>query len=401
MKRTVFLLLSMMLLATLQAFPKETEGKLSISGRVTDADGKPLTGAYVVIENTKLGTSTGRDGTYILTLRKGGIYRLTASFVGFATEVAEVEVMGDAIVNFTLSQESYLAEEVVVSATRASSKMPIAQTTLGAEQIAELKKGFDIPYLLEMLPSVVATSEGGTGVGNTSFRIRGTDMSRINVTVNGIPLNDPESQAVFWVNMPDFANSVDNVQVQRGVGTSTQGAGAFGATVNFQTITLNPQPFVSSEVLAGSFNTFQASVKAGTGMIKDMFSFETRYSRITSDGYIDRGWSDQQSLFFTGARHAVKSLLRFNIIHGIQHTGITWEGTPGYMLQDDRRYNPAGYMGTDENDMPKFYPNESDNYRQTHFQLLYSYQLSQNLSFNLAGFFCGWPGILRAIQAKT
>ena len=225
-------------------------------------------------------------------------------------------------------------------------------------------------------------------------------MSRINVTVNGIPLNDPESQAVFWVNMPDFANSVDNVQVQRGVGTSTQGAGAFGATVNFQTITLNPQPFVSSEVLAGSFNTFQASVKAGTGMIKDMFSFETRYSRITSDGYIDRGWSDQQSLFFTGARHAVKSLLRFNIIHGIQHTGITWEGTPGYMLQDDRRYNPAGYMGTDENDMPKFYPNESDNYRQTHFQLLYSYQLSQNLSFNLAGFFVDGQGFYEQYKRK-
>jgi len=400
MKRTIFLLLSTMLLAMLQAFPKDTEGKLSISGRVTDADGKPLAGAYVVVENTKLGTSTGRDGTYMLTLRKGGFYRLTASFLGFATEATEVEVMGDATINFTLSLESYLAEEVVVSATRASSKMPIAQTTLGAEQIAELKKGFDIPYLLELLPSVVTTSEGGTGVGNTSFCIRGTDMSRINVTVNGIPLNDPESQAVFWVNMPDFANSVDNVQVQRGVGTSTQGAGAFGATVNFQTITLNPVPFASAEALAGSFNTYQTSMRAGTGMIKDMFSFETRYSKILSDGYMDRGWSDHQSLFFTGARHTAKSLLRFNIIHGTQHTGITWEGTPGYLLEDDRRYNPAGYMGTDENEMPKFYPNESDNYRQTHYQLLYSYQISQNLSFNLSGFWVDGRGFYEQYKRK-
>ncbi|MDY0200751.1 MAG: TonB-dependent receptor [Tenuifilaceae bacterium] len=392
MKKIALLALTVMLTLLSSATPYEGEASFKITGKVLDEHGEPLAGAVVSIQNTLLGTSAQIDGSYRLGLRKTGSYVLTASFMGYGNVTKTVTVDNDTQVNFSLTPEAIMSEAVVVSSTRASSRMPIAQTNINAEELQKQKSGFDIPYLLEMTPSVVAVSEGGTGVGNSSFRIRGTDISRINVTVNGIPLNDPESQAVFWVNMPDFANSVDNIQVQRGVGTSSQGAGAFGATVNFQTSTLNPEPFASGEVMAGSFNTIKTSVKAGTGLIKNLFSFETRYSKIKSDGYIDRGWSNHQSLFLTGALHTEKSLLRLNLIHGIQHTGITWEGTPSNMLENNRRYNPAGYMGDDENGIAQFYSNESDNYTQNHYHLIYSRQLIENLSLNVTGFWITGDG---------
>lgn len=386
MKKLVLLLF--VSLCTLYAQPNgvEAEGVFKVYGKVIDAEGNPLAGAVVIVRNSMIGTSTDSKGLYEINLRRTGDYSIVASFMGYADEVSQVFIDSDTQIDFSLSPESIMGEAVIVSATRASSKMPIAQTSISSEELERNKAGFDIPYLLEMVPSVVAVSEGGTGVGNTSFRIRGTDMTRINVTVNGIPVNDPESQGVWWVNMPDFANSVDNIQIQRGVGTSTHGAGAFGATVNFQTVTLKPEPFALGEVMAGSFNTFRTSVKAGTGLINKRFSFETRYSKITSDGYIDRGWSDHQSLFFTGAWHTANSLLRFNVIHGEQHTGITWEGTPSYMLNNNRTYNPAGYMGDDENINPLFYPNESDNYLQNHYQLVFSHQFSNDFKVNLAGY---------------
>ena len=313
MKKLVLLLLLMQLVWPAHPSPIEAEGVYKVYGKVLDFDGKPLAGAVVVVEGTLLGTSTSTNGAFSLTLRRIGNYNLTASFMGYGKQTVEVYVDADTQVNFSLEPESIMGEAVIVSATRANSRMPIAQTNINSEELERNKSGFDIPYLLELIPSVVAVSEGGTGIGNTAFRIRGTDMTRINVTVNGIPLNDPESQGVWWVNMPDFANSVDNVQVQRGVGTSTHGAGAFGATVNFQTKTLNPEPFASGEAMAGSFNTFRTSVRAGTGLINERFSFETRYSTVKSDGYIDRGWSDHRSLFLTGAWHSANSILRFNL----------------------------------------------------------------------------------------
>lgn len=385
MKKILTVLVAI-LLAVPVALHAERDDAIRITGRVVDEHENPLPWAVVAVENSMIGTTTQSDGSFTLNLRKQGNYTITASFMGYGKASQIIAVVDNAQLLFTLHPQAIMGEEVVITSTRADSRMPIAQTTMDAEELEAQKNGFDIPYLLQLLPSVVSVSEGGTGLGNTSFRIRGTDMSRINVTVNGIPLNDPESQSVFWVNMPDFANSVDNVQVQRGVGTSTQGAGAFGATVNFQTTTLTPEPFASAEVMGGSFNTLKTSFKAGTGLINDRFSFETRYSKILSDGYIRGGWSDHQSLFFTGAWHTEKSLLRMNFIRGEQHTGITWEGTPGYMLQVDRRYNPAGYMGDDSEGNPLFYPNESDNYNQNHYHLIFSHQLNRSLWINATGF---------------
>ncbi len=356
-------------------------GGFSIGGRIADSNGNPLVGATVVVDNTLLGVSSGKDGSFVINRLKSGNYTLVVSYMGYDTKKVDVTVNDNVYVNIILNESSLMCEEVVVSATRASTRMPIAQSTMDKEMVRASNTGFDVPYLLEMLPSVVATSEGGTGIGNTTLRIRGTDHTRINVTINGIPLNDAESQGVYWVDLPDFASSVDNVQVQRGVGTSTNGAAAFGATVNFQTVTLNPEPFAAVDLFAGSYNTQKISGRVGTGLVNSKFSFEGRYSQLQSDGYIERAGSDHKSMFFTGAWHGTKNLVRFNIIHGEEHTNIMWNGTPSYMLKTNRRFNPAG-LYTDENGITQHYEDEKDNYWQTHYHLISSHALTENLTLN-------------------
>ena len=368
-----------------------TNESYQIKGRVTDENRSPLIGASVVLENTLQGCTTDSYGNYSMRKVKSGVYTLSVSFIGFEKKSLELNVDKDLTIDISLTPSSILGEEIVVNATRASSRMPIAQTSMSKEEIKKTSVGLDIPYLLEMTPSVVATSEGGTGIGNTAFRIRGTDMSRINVTVNGIPLNDPESQGVYWVDLPDFTSSVDNIQVQRGIGTSTNGAAAFGASVNFQTTTLSPEPFTNIDLQAGSFGSWRTAAKIGTGLLNKKFSFEGRFSQLKSDGYIDRGTSDDRSIFLTGAWHTSKSLLRFNLIHGEEHTGITWTGTPGYMLDSIRTYNPEGvYKDTSGN--THYYRDQKDNYTQTHYQLIYSNQLTNSISLSSALFWVKGAG---------
>lgn len=354
----------------------------TLSGRVVDKNGEPLVGASVMLEKTLLGTSTALDGKFRFDRLPAGTYTLVVSYLGYDTEKTKVVLDANREVEVTMSQSALWCDDVIVSATRASDKMPIAHSSMNREQIAGTNNGFDIPFLLELMPSVVASSEGGTGFGNTALRIRGTDPSRINVTVNGVPLNDAESQGVYWVDLPDFASSVNNLQVQRGVGTSTNGAAAFGATVNFQTVSLNPEPFAAFDMLAGSYNTFKATAKVGSGLIGKHFSFEGRFSQLHTDGYIRRAGADHRSMFLTAAWHTEKSLVRFNLIHGEEHTAITWEGTPDYMIDVDRRYNPAGEY-TDSQGNTRYYDDQKDNYWQTHYQLLSSIQLTRSLRLNI------------------
>lgn len=381
MKKIALLLLLQLMGVWLFAGQIESIETFHISGRITDENGSPLVGATVTIENSLQGTTSSLDGSYLIKKLKSGVYTISVSFIGFEQKSVEVNLDKDLVLDFVLKTSSILGEEIVVSATRASSRMPIAQTTMSKEDIRKTSVGQDIPYLLEMMPSVVATSEAGAGIGNTALSIRGSDMSRINVTVNGIPLNDAESQGVYWVDLPDFTSSVDNVQVQRGIGTSTNGAGAFGATINFQTATLSHEPFTNIDLQSGSFGTWRTSAKVGTGLIDNRFSFEGRFSQLKSNGYIDRGTSDDRSMFLTGAWHTSKSLLRFNLIHGEEHTGITWTGTPGYMLDSIRTYNPEGVY-LDPQGKTHYYKDHKDNYTQTHYQLIYSNQLSSQFSLS-------------------
>ncbi|MDR2887059.1 MAG: TonB-dependent receptor [Bacteroidales bacterium] len=355
-----------------------------VRGKVTDSEGNPLPGATVAVENTFIGTSTGVDGSYaVYGLAKGASYTVTYSFIGYETVSETVEWQEDAVKNVTLPVRRYLTDEVTVVATRAGGLAPLAYTAVKAEELRKMNTAFDLPYLLSLTPSFVETSESGNGIGYTGLRIRGTDGNRINVTIDGIPLNDAESQQVFWIDLPDIASSVDNIQVQRGVGTSSNGAGAFGATISMQTANTGDKPFAEISSSAGSFNTFKNVVSAGTGLINNRLAFQMRYSDISSDGYVMRTGSKHKSWFMSGTYKTAKSLLKANIIMGEQHTGIGWWGLPKDSLNADRRYNPAGEY-TDEAGAKQYYNNESDNYIQNHYHLIYSRKLSNAMTLNTA-----------------
>ena len=375
MKRVIGLLV-------LQLLCISTIANTFIHGVITDSGGAPLIGANVVVEGTYAGTSTNADGEFQLSLQNGN-YTLRVSHMGYETIFTEVEVKGETRKDFSLKRLSYMADEVIVSATRAHSKVPVAYTNVSREEIENRDFGQDVPFMLSLTPSFVASSDAGTGIGYTGFRIRGSDMNRINITLNGIPLNDSESHGVWWVNMPDMASSIENIQIQRGVGTSSHGAGAFGASLNLQTSSLNQNSYGEIISSAGSFNTLRNTVKVGSGLINDRFTLDARLSRITSDGYIDRASSDLKSFFISGGIHNEKSIFKVNIFSGQEKTYQAWYGVPSDMLEINRRYNYAGIY-TDEQGETAYYDNEIDNYQQDHFQMFYSRELTSELNFNTA-----------------
>lgn len=382
MKTKPFLIAVICIFYFLQAFGLQ-EGKYFVKGRITDENGSPMAGAAVTVVNAIAGTISDNDGLYFLKLNKPGIYRLKYSFTGYEQVIREADVHQSLVIDIILSPRFTRMEDVIVSATRAGEKTPVTYSTVAGDEIRKSNLGQDLPYLLTLTPSLVETSETGTGIGYTSLRIRGTDGSRINVTIDGIPLNDAESQQVFWVDLPDLASSVDNIQVQRGVGTSLNGSGAFGASVNMQTKSPENQAFTEINASAGSYNTFKNTITAGTGLISDRFSLQMRYSDLKSDGYIKRTGVDNSAFALTGTWKNAKSVLKANFMTGTEHTGISWWGVPEEMLAIDRRYNPAGEY-TDEYGITRFYNNESDNYRQNHYQLIYGRTINEYLSLHSA-----------------
>ena len=272
--------------------------------------------------------------------------------------------------------------EMVVSATRANRRTPTTFTNLNALEVGRIMVMPEIPTAIGFSPSVVMTSENGAAIGNQSFRVRGSDATRTNVTFDGVPINDGESQAVFWANMPNLTSSLQTMQIQRGVGTSANGAAAFGATLNMQALQPAIDPYGQASIAYGSFNTLKLNVAAGTGRSSRGWNADMRYSFGTTDGYVDNGFTDQHSLFFTGGYSSSQRIVRMNVFHGDQRTGISWEGVPeAEFLAGNRRYNPSGWY-TDSKGNRVRYHNETDNYRQTHVHLHYTEQLSERLRFN-------------------
>lgn len=272
--------------------------------------------------------------------------------------------------------------EVIVSATRVSGRAPIAFSNMSAVQIKENNAARNIPYILETMPSVVAFSEDGSGVGNTSLRIRGTDATRINVTLNGMPLNNPESQEVYWVNIPDISNSLQSIQVQRGVGSSTNGSAAFGASISLKSQGAKPEAYGEASTAIGSYNTFTSTIAAGSGILKNGLSLDARYSRVTGDGYIRNGSVNHRSAYAALSYYNDNQLFKLSYLNGIQHTGITWEGISPEQMKIDRRYNPAGQFYDSAGNV-HYYDNETDNYYSNIVQFTYSNVLSEQLSLNI------------------
>src|SRR5450432_260914 len=296
---------------------------------------------------------------------------------------------------------------VEITGVRAGDKAPFTKVEIGIKEIDKRNNGQDLPFILNQTPSVVVGSDAGNGIGYTGISIRGTDASRINMTLNGIPYNDAESQSIYFVDLPDFASSTNSIQIQRGVGTSSNGAGAFGASMNFFTNIFQPTPYAEFNNSFGSFNSWKNTLKAGTGLIGGHFTTDIRLSRISSDGFIDRATSDLKSVYFSTAYVSKKTSLRFNIIMGSEKTYQAWNGIPEAKLYGDsaalqQEYlNNSGYAGalynTTADSANLFqanrrtynyftYQNQTDNYKKDHYQLFFNQEISSSLSSSVAAF---------------
>jgi len=376
------LLLFACFIMPLLAFPQ-----FSIKGTIIDSlAGTSLPGAHIVISNSFTNAVTDVNGHFEINKLNQGNYQISVSYLGYKTESRTINLTKDLEIVVLMKPLAIMEDEVVISATRAGKNSPKTYEQLGQKEIRGQNLGKDLPVLLETTPGAVITSDAGAGIGYTGIRIRGTDITRINVTVNGIPLNDPESQGVFWVNMPDFASSVDNIQVQRGVGTSTNGAAAFGASINIKTQSLKADPYALLSSSAGSFNTFKNSLVFGTGLLNGRFTIDGRLSKISSDGYIDRASSDLKSFFVSGGYYGEKTIIKLNVFSGNEKTYQAWYGVPGDSLETNRTYNPAGEY-YDENGKLSYYQNQTDNYQQDHYQLMFSQMINRNLNLNAALFY--------------
>jgi iron complex outermembrane receptor protein len=360
--------------------PLSSVSQYLISGKVLDENASPMQGAHILVVDTYKSTISDNLGNYELAGISAGKYMIRVSYIGYATIEKEIEINSNLTMNFTMTVNPVMQDEVIITATRASDRSPTTYVNVDREEITTVNYARDLPYIMETTPSTVVSSDAGTGVGYTGIRIRGTDITRINVTINGIPLNDPESQGVFWVNMPDLASSIDNIQVQRGVGTSTNGAAAFGASINIQTTKLEADPYAEFTSMAGSFNTFKNNLTFGTGLIGSRWSIDGRLSKINSDGYIDRAASDLKSFYVAGGYYGEKSMLKAVIFSGKEKTYQAWSGVPKDSLETNRTYNPYTYE------------NETDNYQQDHYQLHYSEQFGNDLYGNLSLFYIHGEG---------
>lgn len=273
-------------------------------------------------------------------------------------------------------------QNVEVTATRATKSTPVAFTNVSKQQIAELNHGKDIPFLISSTPSVLTTSDAGAGIGYSAMRVRGTDATRINVTANDVPMNDAESHSIFWVNTPDFASSLEDIQIQRGVGTSTNGAGAFGASVNMRTQRFSLNPYAEMSGTYGSFNTNKETFKVGSGLIGGHWNFDARFSHIASDGYRDRASSKLHSYFAQAGYFGGQTSVRFITFGGKECTYHAWDGISKSDLTDNRKYNPNGEIKRDGK-VIGFYDDQTDNYRQTHYQLIWDQGIGANWHWNL------------------
>lgn len=384
----------------------------TIKGKVTDSvTGEAIYGANLKLSSAFNGTSTSFEGAYEIKALTARTYVLKITAIGYSTIERTVEVTQNVTLNLQLVPKVRGLDDVVVTATRATEKTPTTYTNVSSEEIKKQNLGQDLPFLLNWTPSVVVTSDAGAGIGYTGIRIRGSDPTRINVTINGIPVNDSESQGVFWVNTPDFASSSSDIQVQRGVGTSTNGAGAFGGSINILTNGLSQEAKAQVNTSFGSYNTQKYNAIFSTGLLKDKWAFEGRLSQITSDGFVDRASSDLQSYYLSGGYFGKKTSVKFITFGGSEVTYQSWFGTPEARLRNDAVgiedvINNNGYTAAQaanlRNSGRSFnfyqYDNQVDDYGQDHYQLHMSHSFNNELGLNLAAHYTDGGGFFEEFR---
>ncbi|MFZ1688944.1 MAG: TonB-dependent receptor [Flavobacteriales bacterium] len=361
------------MVALLMGGALQVKAQVTISGSITDAAGEVL--RDVDVSSDQWSIRSDGNGHYELGRIPDGEHRLR--FAHFAFEVLDTVVVSQGgqpvVLNVKLHPRPYLLPQAEVRVLRAGDRAPFAKNTVDRDRLHETNNGVDLPLLLDHLPSVVTTTDAGTGFGYTGLRIRGSDATRINVTVNGVPINDAESQGMYWVDLPDLATSTEDIEVQRGVGSSTNGPGAFGASVNLRTTTVSDSAFGELGAFGGSYNSQRCVARFGTGVVHG-FSLDGRLSTLHSDGYIDRATADLSSYFVQGAWLGKSRSLRFITFGGKEVTYQAWGGVPREVIDTNRTYNPYTY------------DNEVDDYKQTYYQLLYEQKMGGRATFNLTLF---------------
>ena len=360
--------------------------QFTIGGTVRDAKtNEVLIGATIQIESLKRHAVTDERGWYELKGIPAGQQEVLVKFLGYQDLHQIVNINENSEVEFVLEESTQLTDEVVVYATRANEKTPTTFANVNGQALQKQNFGQDLPFLLNWTPSLVTTSDAGTGIGYTGLRIRGSDATRINVTINGIPYNDSESQSTYWVDIPDVASSTQSVQIQRGVGTSTNGGSAFGGSVNLQTNSLKVDPYSEIIVAGGSFNTQRYTLKAGTGLINNRWAFDGKASKITSDGYIDRASSDLGSYYLSGGYYGKKTIIKAITFGGREETYQSWNGNDAATMKTNRTFNSAGALYDANYNVTGYYDNEVDNYR----KIITSYTLlKKSATIGMPMFLC-------------
>jgi iron complex outermembrane receptor protein len=386
-----------------------------IFGKISDAStNKAIPFASVQVLNSSVGTATNEEGYYEFALSEAGKYSLRVSMLGYQEQNYVFDYTGKNLeINLSLMPATELLSAVDVTALRANKFTPVANSNLSKDEIEERNEGRDVPYILKDLPSTVVSSDAGTGIGYTNLRIRGSDVSRINVTINGIPLNDPESQGVFWVNTPDIATNAQSIQVQRGVGTSTNGAGAFGASVNVKTTGLNLAPSAQVALSGGSFNTLKRNISVNSGLLDGHWNVQARLSKITSDGFIDRATADLQSYYLSAGYAGKNTSIQFIHFGGGERTYQAWWGIPEAKLNGDTAALEThivnnGYDSTQAYNLRNAgnrtynyyeYENQVDDYSQKHYQLHLAHNFNQKLRANVALHYTRGAGFFEEYKA--
>ena len=368
----------------------------TIQGKVQIAE-QSAEGATISISGpVKWQTTTGSNGQFFLENLPSGKYMLSCSFSGYQTIQKELQIPGSKeLILLNLDPLPPSLQPVEVKALRAGTLAPFTKTNISKAFIEKNNLGQDIPFILNQTPNVVVNSDAGNGIGYTGIRIRGSDATRINMTINGIPYNDPESQGTFFVNLPDFSSSVSSVQIQRGVGTSSNGAGAFGASMNFSTNEYNDKAYAELNSSVGSFNSFKNTIRLGSGLINKQFTIDARLSRISSDGFIDRASTNLLGAYLSAGWYLPKSTFRFNAILGKEKTYQAWYGVAESDLKNNRTFNSAGTAKPGDP-----YENEADNYRQNHYQFFYNTSFTNRLQFNTAFYLTTGKGYFEQYRAN-
>ena len=358
--------------------------------------GETLSGAGIRIQqgNAIVQGITDQNGTYQYASRQGQNMQIEVTYTGMRSIDTVLNAESGSAVVLEMHPLPELLQPVEVRSTRASTNSPFTKTDLNKAFIEKYNTGQDLPFVLNQTPNVVANSDAGNGIGYTGIRIRGSDASRINMTINGIPYNDPESQGTFFVNLPDFVSSVSSIQVQRGVGTSSNGAGAFGATMNFNTLQYNEDPYLELNNSFGSFNTLKNTLRVGTGIFGNYFTFDGRISRISSDGYIDRAFTNLLGGQGTLGFYKGNTSIRLNVLAGREKTYQAWNGVSEEDLKNNRTIN---YAGMEKPGEP--YDDETDNYWQNHYQLFFNHTFNNRWVLSAATYAVTGKGYYKQYKA--